>query len=331
MNTQNQPTETQQLNSPGPSIDVVVQVVLNSLPSPLSRKSYHMAIRDFLADWRAQDGPPLNKLYLQTYIASLQSSGTGAGSINLRLAAIRKLACEAAELGVWPDTIAAAFTSVRNIPQRGVRTGNWLSLEQAQRLINTPDPATPKGVRDRAILATLLGCGLRRMELARLRVDHLQLRDGRWVLANLLGKRNRTRTVTVPAWTMQAIEAYLAASGITHGQLFQALNKAGAIQRDGLSLSAVRNVIRRHAATAGLRVSTHDLRRTYAKLALRNGARLEQIQLSLGHDSLATTQRYLGTDLDLVNGPGDFLAIAIDAPDSGVQKSPVSKFRQNRQ
>lgn len=69
----------------------------------------------------------------------MQDEQVGEASINLRLAAIRKLAREAVELQIWSEEVAAAFASIKNIPQRGKRTGNWLSLEQAQRLINAPD------------------------------------------------------------------------------------------------------------------------------------------------------------------------------------------------
>jgi site-specific recombinase XerD len=298
-------------NSNTQSTDVLVRVVLNSLPSPLSKRVYNMAIRDFLQYWQSNEKPVMDKLFLQTYIAFLQDQGTGEASINLRLAAIKKLTREASELQVWPDTVAAAFASVKNIPQRGKRTGNWLSLEQAQQLINAPDISTKIGLRNRAILATLLGCGLRRLELVNLSLNQLQLRDQRWVIANLVGKRNKTRTVTVPTWTKQAIDEYLDATKIYSGQLFQAMRKNGEIIWDHISPETVREVVRLNAQKSGFKITPHDLRRTYAKLALKNGAKIEQIQLNLGHQSLATTQVYLGTDLDLKNGPGDFLEINI--------------------
>ena len=294
------------------STDILVRVVLNSLPSPQSKRVYKMAISDFLQYWRTNDEPVMDKLFLQTYIAHMQDEGVGEASINLRLAAIRKLTREASELQIWPDTVAAAFASVKNIPQRGKRTGNWLSLEQAQQLINAPDISTPIGLRNRAILATLLGCGLRRRELTKLTIIQLQLRDGRWVIANLIGKRNKARTVTIPTWTKQAIDDYLDATDIHSGQLFQAMSKSGEIQRDRISPETVRDVVKITSLQCGFKITPHDLRRTYAKLALKNGAKIDQIQLNLGHQSLATTQVYLGTDLDLQHGPGDYLAINIE-------------------
>jgi site-specific recombinase XerD len=271
-----------------------------------------MAIRDFLTYWRSQEKPNLDKLFLQTYIAHMQDEGIGESSINLRLAAIRKLAREAADLQVWPDEVAAAFTSVKNIPQRGKRTGNWLSLKQSQQLINAPDVSTSLGLRNRAVLAVLIGCGIRRQELTRLKLGQLQLRDGRWVIADLVGKRNKSRTVTVPAWVKQAIDVYIDACGIQSGRLFQAMSVSGRIQHESICGEAVRDVVYKYARQCGFDISPHDLRRTYAKLAHKNGAKIDQIQLNLGHQSLATTLVYLGNELDLKNGPGNFLDITIE-------------------
>ena len=299
------------LSSNNRSLDVLVRVVINSLPSPRSKRVYNMAIRHFVEYLQSQEEPILDKLFLQTYISAMQDEGIGEASINLRLAAIRKLSREADELKIWPETVMAAFVSVKKIPQRGKRIGNWLTLEQAQQLINTPDTATHLGLRNRAILATLLGCGIRRNELVNLSSAQLQLRDGRWVIADLVGKRNKTRTVTVPLWVKQCIDAYLAATQIRSGHLFQAICKGGRIQRDYISSETVYEVVKKYGRLCGFSITPHDLRRTYAKLALKNGAKIDQIQFNLGHESLATTQVYLGNDLDLKNGPGDFLPIKI--------------------
>ena len=72
------------------------------------------------------------------------------------------------------------------VASKGVRLGNWLSIRQAQTLLNAPDATTTKGLRDRAILAVLLGCGLRRSEVAALTVPHVQQRDGRWCIVTSL-------------------------------------------------------------------------------------------------------------------------------------------------
>jgi len=96
---------------------------------------------------------------------------------------------------------------VKGVPSAGTRTGNWLTQVEAQHLLDVPDLATRRGVRGRAILATLLGCGLRRSEIAALTVAHVQQRDGRWMIVDLVGKHHRVRSVPMPNWTKVAIDA----------------------------------------------------------------------------------------------------------------------------
>jgi hypothetical protein len=116
------------------------------------------------------------------------------------MSAIRKLAVEATDNGLLAPELAAGIQRVKSAKSIGVRMGNWLSLKQAQALLNVPDITTTKGLRDRAIIAVLLGCALRRSEVAALTMSHIQQRDGRWCIVDLVGKHNRVRTVPMPAW-----------------------------------------------------------------------------------------------------------------------------------
>jgi site-specific recombinase XerD len=160
-----------------------------------TRRAYERALRDFLG-WYDQIGrPALNKATVQRYAAELREQGVGAGNINQRLSAIRKRAREAVDNGVLPEAVANGIKAIKGVRREGRRTGNWLTQDQAQGLISAPDTETLKGLRDRAILVVLVGCGLRRQEAAHLSFDHVQQRDGRWVIVDLLGKRNKTRSV----------------------------------------------------------------------------------------------------------------------------------------
>jgi integrase len=105
--------------------------------------------------------------------------------------------------------------------------GNWLTARQAQTLLNAPDATTTKGLRDRAILAVLLGCGLRRSEVAALATGHVQQRDGRWCIVDLRGKHGRVRTVPMPTWVKVATDAWTSAAGIAEGYVFRPVNRAG--------------------------------------------------------------------------------------------------------
>src|ERR1022692_1550780 len=120
-----------------------------------------------------------------------------------------QLAAEAADNGLLAPELAAGISRVKSAKTQGIRVGNWLSLRQAQALLSTPDIATVRGLRDRAILAVLLGCGLRRSEVAALTFAHLQQRDGRWCIVDLVGKHGRVRTAPMPTWVKVAIDAWM--------------------------------------------------------------------------------------------------------------------------
>jgi len=179
--------------------------------------------------------------------------------------------------------------------------------------LDAPDAATLKGLRDRAILAIMLGCGLRRSEVARLELAHVQGRDGRWVICDLVGKGGRMRSVVMPAWAKRALDGWTAAAWVrvAEGPVFHQVDKAGNLGGP-LSEVGVSWLIKQYGAALGFdALAAHDLRRTYAKLSRKGGADLEQIQLSLGHASLTTTERYLGSALDLERAPCDALGLGV--------------------
>lgn len=98
----------------------------------------------------------------------------------LRLAAVPRLAYEAADLGLLSPEQAAGIRRVKGANKLGVRVGNWLLAKEARVLWQSPDNNTLKGKRDQAILSLLLACGLRRGELAELEVNDIQRRDDHW-------------------------------------------------------------------------------------------------------------------------------------------------------
>ena len=243
---------------------------------------------------------------------ALEARGLGPISINVRITAVRKLAVEAADNGLLAPELASGIARIKGVRSHGVRVGNWLSLQQAQRLLNTPDVRTKKGLRDRAMFATLLGCGLRRSELAALTMKHVQMRDSRWCIVDLVGKHGRVRTVPMPTWSKNAIDAWTTEAGVTEGHLFRPINRGDQVLGDRLSEKVVWQMLKSYVAAAGLPdIALHDLRRTTAKLRRAAGGELEQIQMLLGHSSVQTTERYLGTKQDLVHAPNDAIKLKL--------------------
>ena len=287
-------------------------LVLDSVSSPITKRVYNMALDEFMVWFRQEPRPGFTKATVSAWRASLEARGLGSSSIIIRMSAIRKLAGEAADNGLIAPELAAGIARVKSVKSTGIRVGNWLSLRQAQALLSAPDVATVKGLRDRAILAVLLGCGLRRSEIAALTFTHIQQRDGRWCIVDLVGKHGRVRTVPMPNWVKVAIDAWTASAGVADGHLFRPVSRADRVMGERLGEKVVWLMLRQYAAAAGVPgIAPHDARRTCAKLCRAAGGELEQIQLLLGHASVQTTERYLGTKQDLVHAPNDAIKLRV--------------------
>lgn len=287
-------------------------MVLDSLPSEHSRRAYRRSLEDFFHWHRAGGRPQLNKATVQRYATTLRDAGMAPSSINQRLSAIRRLATEAEDNGLLEPQLANGIRAVKGARREGRRTGNWLTRDEAQQWLNAPDTRTLKGKRDRTLLAVLIGCGLRRAEAAGLTVAHVQQRDGRWVLVDLIGKRDKIRSVPMPTWAKVALDSWCEAAGIIQGAVFRAVNKGDHVVGEGITPQAIYKVIVGYAEELEKKgVAPHDLRRTFAKLAHKGGSPIDQIQLSLGHESIQTTEQYLGVEQDLTDAPCDHLGLRL--------------------
>jgi len=294
--------------------DRLKALVLDSVSSPITRRVYNMALNEFMAWYVQAPRPGFSKATVSAWRASLEARRLGSSSIIIRMSAIRKLAGEAVDNGLLAPELAAGISRVKSVKSVGIRTGNWLSLRQAQALLSAPDPTTTKGLRDRAILAVLLGCGLRRSEVASLTFRHVQQRDGRSCIVDLKGKHGRIRTAPIPIWVKIAIDAWTSASCVVDGHLFRHVNRTDAVVGERLGEKVVWQMIQQYAVAVGAPgIAPHDLRRTCAKLCRAAGGDLEQIQLLLGHASVQTTERYLGTKQDLVHAPNDAIRLRVAA------------------
>ena len=140
---------------------------------------------------------------------------------------MRRLAYEAAEAGLLSPELAAGIRRVKGVRKLGVRLGNWLTADEARRLWQAATDDTRKGKRDRAMLAILLGCGLRRRELADLDFAHLQRREEHWAIVDLVGKGGHIRTVPVPGWVKTAIDLWTVSAGVSAGRLLRCVCRAG--------------------------------------------------------------------------------------------------------
>jgi site-specific recombinase XerD len=289
--------------------DALRRVVLDGVTAENSKRNYALAL-DELSSFCLAQQQPVSRTLILAFRAGLLDRNLSASTINVKLSAVRKLITEAKRAGVVGAEEASQMTDIPNVRQQGTRLGNWLTKDQAKELLAVPDRSTMKGKRDYAILCLLVGCALRRNELAMLDVETIQLREGRWVLADLCGKGRRIRTVAVPMWVKQGINAWMTAAGVEDGRLLRRVTKSGKPKGEGLSDWAVWSIVEQAAREIGIeRFGAHDLRRTCAKLCRKAGGDLEQIKFLLGHSSIQTTERYLGSEQELQSAVNDHLGL----------------------
>lgn len=287
--------------------EAAIRLTCDSLASPNSRRAYEKALTSFLNWCSSQPKSGLTKMLVNRYKAVLRESGVSSSTINLNLSAIRKFIKEAADNNLIDQTVAHSIMDIEGVVSHGERTGHWLTVQEATALINTPDRYSLSGLRDRAVLSVMIGSGLRRSEVAALMFKHIQFLEDRWVILDLVGKANHMRTIPLPLWAKTAIDAWTTAAGVRRDHIFRPISKSGEVIGLSVTPQTIHDIVVEHGEKFG--VAPHDLRRTFAKLSLKGGARIEQIQLSLGHKKIDTTQKYLGVDQDMRDAPADHLGI----------------------
>ena len=203
---------------------IITSLVLDGIASIHTRRAYSQALEEFLIWFRSEPGREFNKAAVQRYRTELEAKSLAPSSINVRLSAIRRIALEAADDGLMSPERTAGIARAQGAKRSGVRLGHWLTPEQAERLLAAPDLTTTKGIRDTAIPALLLGAGLRRSELASLHCEHLQEREGPWLVVDLVGKHGRIRSVPIPSWSYEAIARWCVVARITNGAVFRLIS-----------------------------------------------------------------------------------------------------------
>jgi site-specific recombinase XerD len=200
-------SSTPRMNRPTPKaifrqsdLDHVKAAVLNSLTCLDGRRGYRPAIDKFIEWYCSESRLSFNRTVVLRYRIHLEFRRLAPGSILIRLGTVRCLADEAADCGLLGPDLAVGVRRVKGVKRIGVRLGNWLTGKQAQALWQAPDGTTVKGRRNRPLLALPLACGLRRREVVELTFDHLQQREERWAIVDLVGKGGNVRTIPFPAW-----------------------------------------------------------------------------------------------------------------------------------
>jgi site-specific recombinase XerD len=236
-----------------PDLEQSMVAVLHSLASASSQESYGHAIDEFIGWYCSEPRLAFNLTVVLRYRFFLEQKNLAPSTINVRLAAVRRLAYEASDTGLLSPELAAGIRRVKGAKRLGVRIGNWLTVEQSRTLLGGSPSGSLRGKRDRAILALLIGCGLRRAELVGLRMEDLQVREEHWVIADLIGKGKHIRTVPVPVWAKRAVDEWTTAAAIDGGVIFRRVSRLENIWGDGITPKAIWHIVKAAAKRAGIR------------------------------------------------------------------------------
>lgn len=222
----------------------------------------------------------------------LRDAGLAVATVNTYLSAIRGVAMEAwmlKQIGVEDYQHIRAVRSVRG---SALPRGRALSREEIRGLFAVCEAdRSSKGLRDAALLAVLLGCGLRRSEAVALSYEDII--PGERAL-KVLGKGNKQRLAYVPAGTWQRLMLWTdQIRGEQPGPLFTRIRRHDCLTDDRLTDQAVYHILQVRQQEAGLeKCAPHDLRRTFATAMLDNGEDLITVKDAMGHASVTTTQKY---------------------------------------
>ena len=272
------------------------------LQSHHSRRAYSNDLKAFEA-WRQHR--PLTKLLVEEYATYLQKLQRSPNSINRALAAVRWWARRLSDLAYESQmpkeqrdeiiTQAARVASIEDVTgerqQKGrhIAADEFLSLLQACR-----QDDSPAGTRDASIIALAWSTGLRRSEIANLRLEDWKRKSTSQQI-QVMGKGNKIRHVYLHRGAEAWLRGWLRLRGEDAGPLFCSVRKGGKIQRRrGLSDEALAQILAKRSAQASIRqpMTWHDFRRTFAGNLLNSGVDLVTVQKLLGHSSPTTTSNY---------------------------------------
>lgn len=244
----------------------------------------------WLAERGVTDPEDVTRQLIEEHVGALVDVGLAPSSVERAVSAIKGL-----HRFMVADELCSAFpTADLPLPTKPARLPDVISVEAAARLLDQPFPRTPSGLRDRAILETLYGCGLRASELCGLDLRSVVLDEA---LLRVHGKGEKERVVPVMGTAAAALSAYLGQGrgGLVGRRLTQAvfLNVRGG----RLSRQSVHAIVERYGRMAGIEgLHPHTLRHSYATHLLEGGADLRAVQELLGHANIATTQLYTHVD-----------------------------------
>ncbi len=273
--------------------DDCLTVVLNGLKSQHSKDSYHKNAKLF-NQWLVEENRAITIDSVTAYIAYLESQNAKPATINNRLATIRAIVKVAKRKKLIASDEAEGIMEIKGRKTQANENAVWLEKEEIQQLLSKLSAGgTNKDKRDACLLALGVATGLRRDELLNLTWNQVQ--SGRKTfLTNVKTKGSKKRKIIVQRWAIKYLDEWGEVTGRV-GSLF-----VGFMSRKGerftdkpINRVAFSKIVTRLGKLINRKLAPHDLRRTHAAMMYDAGKTIREIQHSLGHASIMTTEKYL--------------------------------------
>ena len=229
---------------------------------------------------------------LLAFRTKLIEEGLAPATINLQLCTLRMVAKQAWLKQMMSLETYSAIRELKSVRGKRVSKGRALNGRETGKLLASLDmKETPIAVRDAAIIALAVGCGMRRAEIIGLKLSQLDQENR---IITILGKGNKERRVAPSDEAWERLQEWLNLRGSEGEHVFVAVKKGANVQPYwALSESAVYQLLKIRGQQANVASFTpHDLRRTFATRLLDNGTDINTVRLAMGHESVVTTQRY---------------------------------------
>lgn len=272
-----------------------------------TKRSYMHDLMQFETWRKAQPNNRFTKTLVSSYASHLQSEGYATSTINRKLASIRWLArhledmafdyLEDSERRKRVIENAKRVQTIENESGESEEKGRHVPVGEVNALFNAclNDKNEVTGVRDAAILGIAITCGLRRSEIANLKMGDVTISEGEAIIKIKHAKGDKFRKLYLYNGALNALKDWLSYRGDSDGFLFWAIRKGGHIVTDSnLSVNALYKILEKRKAESGIDQNTtwHDFRRSFAGNLLDNGTDLSTVQKLMGHASPITTSKY---------------------------------------
>lgn len=249
--------------------------------------------------------------HVNAYIGDLEAEGKSPATIRRRVASIRGFFAWLVALGALSLNPADRHL-VRRVSKEDSRNKlmTVLTRDQAARMLESIDLDKETGVRDYALISTLLHCVLRRSEAVGMDFEHLQLHGEHWVLMLPRAKGGSNQSVKVPHHVADLIDGVRSTYGYASGPIWRSLSRNSSRGRR-LSPTSVYMIVKRAAVSAGISTSVgaHTMRHTGCTLAIEGGASIQQVQTHARHKNIETTMRYVHQRNRLGDSAADYIHI----------------------